>query len=1182
MLSKNNLKKELAALVVTSMVVGNMSMLYAYENLDATNADIENREINQSTSQNNIESENNDVDEQNQNEDTSSKNVEIETKVVGQNTFVDENGTINTVDVYDGTTGEEYNPYTRMVNTAYMVNFNCSKSKSSTISFTDYYTGQAGYLFNGTTDSQRKEMVADAAFLGMADNNTKVKFMLSGVTGLIDASLVEIVPQGSYYASNYRVNSNGQLYHYISTNVNDTVNTNTNRNYIGTAPNYFIKNKEYYSYDGHYFYESYDVMINDYINETRRNSVNPDSPYYSYYQYLPFRSKTNYTATELNTIINKKANSPQSKMNNIGESLIKYQNVYGVNALMMSAFAAQESGWGKSSISIQKNNLFGIGAFDSDPFNRAHSFNTVDDCLKEFASGIMSRGYLRPEYSNFRGGFFGDKASGFSQYASDPYRGEKCAAIASIMDRDLSSKDNNYYTIGIKDSDLLTHTKVEVKKESNVQSTTLYTTVLNAPYSFIIRNTNSKNGYYQVQTDASLSDNRSNVVDDSEYYYDRNYGYVDSSNLFIVNKGSYIFNQIPVISDVKVTNVTTEGYTVTCKVNDPDGKVTRVEFPTWTLANGQDDITWQQGKIEGDTATFEVKVTDHRGESGAYQTHIYAYDDAGAQTSIAAPTVNVPEAGMPVITGGSASNVTRKGYTVTVTVESDSRITRAGLYVWTEKNGQDDLKWKEASVKNNGNGKYTVTCEVEASEHNNESGVYNTHVYVYSAAGKQTSYAIEQVNIENDIPIITDAKCRIIDSDQFEITCKATDFSNVTSGQIATWTESGGQDDIVWTPVDVINGEIKIVLNRFDHNFQYGKYINHIYVYDDEGAHTSIATNVIELEEPSYVGARPVIKNVYFTNVNDEGYTINCEVIGENGISSVKMPSWTYKNGQDDLQWHEASFIGNNTYSCRIYRSQHKYEFGAYQTHIYAYANNGQLISYALPMVNILNTTSSKGWTYINGQKYFFDNNGNVAGNMPSKKVIDVSVYNGNIDWATVKNYGEVDGAILRIAAHPNGSYIEDAQFANNLRGCLKYNIPFGVYIYDYSNNQNDAYNEANFVINILRKYNVSPSMMAYPIFFDMERDKMSTEQNVLNAQSFLNQVRNNGFSASIYSYRSLLNGLLNHPYIWSQVGWMAAYTNTIGWSNPYYHGNFGWQYTSGGSVPGINGYVDISCWYDI
>ena len=44
----------------------------------------------------------------------------------------------------------------------------------------------------------------------------------------------------------------------------------------------------------------------------------------------------------------------------------------------------------------------------------------------------------------------------------------------------------------------------------------------------------------------------------------------------------------------------------------------------------------------------------------------------------------------------------------------------------------------------------------------------------------------------------------------------------------------------------------------------------------------------------------------------------------------------------------------------------------------------------------------------------------------------------------------------------------------------------------------------------------------------------------------------------------------------------MAAYTDEIGWNNPYYHGKFGWQYTSSGSVPGINGDVDISCWYEI
>ena len=90
-----------------------------------------------------------------------------------------------------------------------------------------------------------------------------------------------------------------------------------------------------------------------------------------------------------------------------------------------------------------------------------------------------------------------------------------------------------------------------------------------------------------MQADAVLTTDRNSIASNSEYSYDRDYGYVDSSNLLIVNNGENISNQIPVISNVEITNVTTEGYRVKCKVNDPDGKVTKVEFPTWTLANGQ-------------------------------------------------------------------------------------------------------------------------------------------------------------------------------------------------------------------------------------------------------------------------------------------------------------------------------------------------------------------------------------------------------------------------------------------------------------------------------------------------------------------------------------------------------------------------------------------------------------------
>ena len=81
---------------------------------------------------------------------------------------------------------------------------------------------------------------------------------------------------------------------------------------------------------------------------------------------------------------------------------------------------------------------------------------------------------------------------------------------------------------------------------------------------------------------------------------------------------------------------------------------------------------------------------------------------------------------------------------------------------------------------------------------------------------------------------------------------------------------------------------------------------------------------------------------------------------------------------------------------------------------------------------------------------------------------------------------------------------------------------------------------------------------------------------------AFISTMNANGYTAHVYSYRAMLNDTLNDPSIWANVSWMAAYTNTIGWSNPYYKGNFGWQYTSSGTIPGISGSVDISCWYVI
>ena len=1311
-----------------------------------------------------------------QNETNTENSTDQTNEIVGQSKFVDENGNVKVVNVYDGTTGEQYNPNERLVETANMVNFNCSKAGKTT-KYIDYYTGQDGYL--------SKSSAADAAYLGM--ENGKVKFMVSGVVGLVDLNQVEIVTQGKYYASNYEVNSKGKLYHYISNNVNATGNQG-NYNYVGEAPSYLSRGIEYYSYDGHYFYTNYEVMIKDYKNNVRSNSVNPNNPYYSYFQYLPLRSKTNYSAMQLTTYMNKKADSASSKLNDTGELFIKYQNQYGVNALMAMSFAALESGWGKSNIAIEKNNLFGLNATDANPNEDASKYATVEDCIRDFTANWMSKRYLNATYTNrFRGGYFGDKGSGiFGQYSSDPYEGEKCAAIAANMDAGISGADKNYYTIGIKDANMTTHTGLNVRKEGNTNSNVLYTTIKNPAYAFIVRKKEAVNGFYEIQSDSVLTNSRDDVSDTAEYDYNNNYAYVSNNYITIINDGNNI-EYTPVIEKVEVIDITSEGYTVNCKVNDdvqidrvmmptwteknnqddlnwytaskngdvytvrvttsnhkkesgkynthiyvydnegsvtkeelqidvPEAKapeikdvkvstptrggytvtctvesnseLTRVQMPTWTEKNNQDDLVWHDAKVEkiadrkyevsytvktedhnkesgkyithiyaydvngkmacyeigeinvpenqvpvieeayisditsegytvnckvsddvqidrvmmptwteknnqddlnwytasknGDVYTVRVTTSNHKKESGKYNTHIYVYDNEGSVTKEELQ-IDVPEAKAPEIKDVKVSTPTRGGYTVTCTVESNSELTRVQMPTWTEKNNQDDLVWHDAKVEKIADRKYEVSYTVKTEDHNKESGKYITHIYAYDVNGKMACYEIGEINVpENQVPVIEEAYISDITSEGYTVNCKVSDDVQIDRVIVPTWTEVSGQDDMIWHEANYVDGIWQVKVIRKDHQYEYGKYTSHVYVYDDDGAYTVHGFDPVNLEEPDFIDGVPHIQNVKITDANDDGYTVTCKVTDDKQITKVLMPTWTYKNNQDELVWHEAKKISDDTYTCRIQRSNHKYEFGTYITHIYAYDIDGNEAKVELNYHNIVNTTVDQGWRYIDGQKYFFDDMGNIAGNMPSKKVIDVSLYNGVIDWETVARYGDIDGVIIRIVQHPNGSYIEDSQFANNLAGCRKYGIPFGVYIYDYSNNTADAFNEAELVTSILKKYNISSEELTYPVYFDMERNVHTTQQMTDNAAVFINQMSNHGYEANIYSYRSLLNEFLNSQYIWSKTSWLAAYTKTMGWENPHYHGKFGWQYTSSGVIPGINGSVDISCWFEI
>lgn len=515
-------------------------------------------------------------------------------------TAMDENGNITEVGDSDGVVEDEGSNARARSSSPMIVNFN-TKSNETT-SYTEDGTGKAGYV-NG-------DYGADAAYLGTS--NGKVKFMMSGVIGWVDESEVQVISLDAVeVVSGYEV-EDGRLLHCIVYDM--TTPGYRSRLDNGEAPSYLTSGQKYYSYDGHYFYTDYETMISDYQNNTRSHSVNPDQPYYNYYQYLPLRSQTLYSGDSLNTMIAAKV-SGSSKMSGTGSDFVNAQEAYGVNALLMVSIAGNESAWGTSSIASGKNNLFELNAVDASPGESADTFSSVQACIEDFACGWMSQSYLDPSSSTYSGGFLGNKGSGLNvKYASDPYWGEKAANIAYNLDQAAGSQDCGSYTIGIKDTLASSHNTVNVRQESNTSSTVLYQTGTSANYAVLILDSNSTNGFYRIQSDAVLNADRTSVASAGEYSFDSMYAYISADYVTVVNTGT-VSAEDPVTKTLQSIYIAaapskteySEGETF-----DPSGISVRAVWSDGTETDVSGEITYSQEALT--TADTEVQLQYTSGE----------------------------------------------------------------------------------------------------------------------------------------------------------------------------------------------------------------------------------------------------------------------------------------------------------------------------------------------------------------------------------------------------------------------------------------------------------------------------------------------------------------------------------------------------------------------------------------
>jgi N-acetylmuramoyl-L-alanine amidase len=383
--------------------------------------------------------------------------------------------------------------------------------------------------------------------------------------------------------------------------------------------------------------------------------------------------------------------------------------------------------------------------------------------------------------------------------------------------------------------------------------------------------------------------------------------------------------------DVTISNITA-----------PRG-LTKVYVPTWTEAGGQDDIKWYEANRQSDGSyKLTVNKVNHKSEVGNYQVHVYYRGEDGSMIGIGATTVNLPE----LKASGTVTAINVNDQTGSYEVKISNVIAPKGLnkvYVptWTEAGGQDDIVWHEAERQSDG----SYLAKITKSEHKNGTGKYISHVYYQGLEGTLTAIGATSITLPELKASGTVTAINVNDqAGSYEVK-----ISNVVAPKgirkifVPTWTEAGGQDDIVWHEAQLqTDGTYLVKITKSEHKNGIGKYISHVYYQGLDGTLTAIGATSITLPELKTSGTITAI------NVNDQAgsYEVKISnVIAPKGLNKVYVPTWTEAGDQDDIVWHEAQLQSDGTYLAKITKSEHKNGTGIYVSHVYFRMLDGSMLA---------------------------------------------------------------------------------------------------------------------------------------------------------------------------------------------------------------------------------------------
>ena len=453
------------------------------------------------------------------------------------------------------------------------------------------------------------------------------------------------------------------------------------------------------------------------------------------------------------------------------------------------------------------------------------------------------------------------------------------------------------------------------------------------------------NGTYTVNVKAADHKNSTGLYNVHLYYVQNNgqmTGVGGTTTTVAVGKK----NQTPVSADLTIAKSEKDGtFTITAKNLQGFDGYKEVKIPFWSHANGMKDIIWYTPTRQADGSyTVTAKASDHENADGKYEAQVF-YVDAQGQNKFVKKAFIDYTATKPANAVAADLTITKSEkdgiFTITAkNLQGFDGYKEVKIPFWSHANGMKDIIWYTPTRQ--ADGSYTVTAK--ASDHENADGQYEAQVFYVDAKGQNKFVKKAFIDYTASKP---SADLTITKSEKdgtFTITAKNLQgFDGYKEVKIPFWSHANGMKDIIWyTPTRQADGSYTVTAKAIDHENADGKYEAQVFYVDAQGQNKFVKKAFIDYKNQSRPTGTLLIQN----NNKDTGTfdVIIKDVYSPKGVRTVQVPTWSDKDGQDDLRWYEATRQANGDYKVSVKASDHKNSTGKYHVHLYYIQNDGSRV----------------------------------------------------------------------------------------------------------------------------------------------------------------------------------------------------------------------------------------------